>query len=132
MVMWRPALLIVDDDRESAGRLAALLRDHAYEVGTACSGSVGIAVAQRTRYDAVLMDLLMPGLTGVEAMRVIKASAPNLPVIIMTADAHRELVEDAERAGPLAVFPKPLEPDRLLALPARARRPTGGPPGAPG
>jgi CheY-like chemotaxis protein len=118
----KPSVLVVDDDMGTLETLADILRSNAYEVGLAESGSAAVAAVQRTRYAAVLMDLLMPGLTGVEAMRMIRASAPDTKVIIMTAFTHDALVEDAEREGALAVVPKPLQLDQVLSLLARATR----------
>ena len=72
----------------------------------------------------------MPGLNGVEALRLMKGLAPGLSVIMMTAFTRDELVEEARQATALTVLPKPLDMDWVLALLVRVTGPTA--PGAPG
>lgn len=127
--MSRPSVLIVDDDPGTVETLTDIFQAKSYRVATAYSGEEAIAEARRARYDAVVMDIVMPGLNGVEALKAIKASAPQTNVIMITAFTRHELVEEAKRGSALAVLPKPLDVDRLLALLESAAR--GRPHGEP-
>lgn len=124
--MSPPLVLVVDDDVGTVETLADILEAKRYRVETALSGEAAAALARGTRYDAVLMDIVMPGLNGVEALRAIKTSTPGTHVIMMTAFTRNELVEEAKHANALAVLPKPLEMDRVLSLLEGATRASGG------
>lgn len=118
--MSPPSVLIVDDEVGQVETLADILRAKSYQVATAHSGEAAVAMAQRTPYDIVIMDIRMPGMNGVEALKMIKALTSRTKVIMMTAYTRDELVGEAKRQAALAVLPKPLEMDRLLALIERA------------
>jgi DNA-binding NtrC family response regulator len=115
-----PAVLIVDDDAGMVESLTDILGAKRFHVTGTTSGETALALVRGTRFDAVLMDIVMPGLDGVAALRSIKRSAPGTPVIMMTAFARHELVEEARTATAMAVLLKPLEMDEVLALLARA------------
>ena len=122
------SVLIVDDDSGMAETLADILSVFGYAVTTASSAVTAVRVVTQTRPDLVLMDVRMPGLSGVEALKTMKALAPQMAVIMMTAFARENLAEEARRAAALAVLPKPLDMERLLALltqVARSEGPTG-------
>jgi len=118
----------VDDDSGMAETLADILSVFGYAVTTASSAVAAVRAVTQTRPDLVLMDVRMPGLSGVEALKRMRALAPQLAVIMMTAFARDDLAEEARRAAALAVLPKPLDVERLLALltqVARSEGPTG-------
>lgn len=118
------AVLVVDDDVGTVETLADILAAKAYRVTAAYSGEEAVARARAARYDAILMDIRMPGLDGVEALREIRREAPGTRVIMMTAFTRSERVEAAKAATAVAVLPKPLDVDRLLGLLAEV---TGAP-----
>jgi len=101
-------VLVVDDDRDMVRTLCGILRLHGWQSTAAYSGEEAIAAIEQRAYTAVLMDVRMPGLNGVEAFQQIRRTRPNLPVILMTAYAAHELIAQAERDGVLMVLPKPL------------------------
>ena len=108
-----------------AETLADVLSVFGYAVTTASSAVAAVRVVSQTRPDLVLMDVRMPGLNGVEALKTLKALAPELAVIMMTAFARDDLAEEARRAAALAVLPKPLDMERLLALLTQVTRSEG-------
>jgi two-component system, NtrC family, response regulator HydG len=110
--------------------LVDILSARRYRVGTAHSGEAAVAMVRQMAYDAVLMDIQMPGLNGVEALRQMKGLAPKLSVIMMTAFTRDELVEEARQATAVTVLPKPLDMDSVLTLLVRVIGSTA--PGAPG
>ena len=110
------SVLVVDDDAGMVETLADILEARHYRVGTAESGASAVAMVRDDRYDVVLMDIQMPGLNGVEALKAMRALAPDVSVIMMTAFTRHELVEEARRQTALAVLAKPLDIDRVLRL----------------
>src|SRR6266403_767503 len=128
--MVSPSVLVVDDDVGMVDTLVDILSARRYRVEAAHSGDAAVAMVRRTSYDAVLMDIQMPGLNGVEALRLMKGVTPKLSVIMMTAFTRDELVEEARQATAVTVLPKPLDMDWVLALLLRVIGST--PPGAPG
>ncbi|MBI2467532.1 MAG: response regulator [Candidatus Rokubacteria bacterium] len=124
--MSPPSVLVVDDDVGTVETLADILGTRAYRVTPAYSGEEAVARARAARYDAIVMDIRMPGLDGVEALREIRRGAPATRVIMMTAFTRSELIEAAKAATAVAVLPKPLDVDRLLGLLAEI---TGAPEG---
>jgi DNA-binding NtrC family response regulator len=108
-----------------AETLADVLSVFGYAVTTASSAAAALSVVSQTRPDLVLMDVRMPGLSGVDALKTLKALAPQLAVIMMTAFARDDLAEEARRAAALAVLPKPLDMKRLLALLTQVTRSKG-------
>jgi DNA-binding NtrC family response regulator len=114
------SVLLVDDDAGTRETLKDILEAKRFSVATAGSGEAAIAMARSRRYDAVLMDVVMPGVNGVEALRAIRGIDPDASVIMMSAFTSHELVAEARRASALAVLPKPLEIDRVLTLLERA------------
>ena len=109
------AVLVVDDDAGMVETLADILVERRYRVGTAESGASAVEMLRSDRYDVVLMDIQMPGLNGVDALKAMRALVPDLTAIMMTAFTRHELVEEARQVT-LAVLAKPLDIDRVLRL----------------
>ena len=101
-------VLVVDDDVDMVRTLVDVLRLHGWEAARAYSGKEAIAEFRRARYAAVLMDIKMPGIDGLTAMRTMRTERPEVPVLLMTAYSTRDLILEAEREGALSVMPKPL------------------------
>jgi len=125
----RPSVLIVDDDAGMVDTLADVFTAKGFDTATAHSGQAAVSMIERAPYDVVLMDIQMPGLNGIQALKAIRMRLPGIPVIMMTAFTRHELVEEANRAA-VAVLSKPLELDDVLQLiertlrTAKKRRPT--------
>jgi DNA-binding NtrC family response regulator len=109
-------VLIVDDDREMVRTLCDILALHGWTADGAHSGEEAVAAVTAQAYAAVVMDVRMGGMNGVEALRAMRRLRPGLPVILMTAYTAAELLAEAEREGALHIFPKPVSIDRLTAL----------------
>lgn len=109
-------LLIVDDEPEVLEVLAAHLSAR-YEVMTAPHGPDALMIASRSRPDAVLLDIFMPGWDGVQVLRAIRALDSNVPVI-MLSNANERVTRDTLLMGAFDHVPKPLDVatvDRVLA-----------------
>ncbi|MEX1257380.1 MAG: response regulator [Gemmatimonadota bacterium] len=109
-------LLVVDDEPQSVRTLCDILGLHGWECLGALSGEDALDTLSRQDFDAVLMDIRMPGMNGVETLVAMRERAPDLHIILMTAYSASSLVEEAERRGSLAVLPKPVQFERLLGI----------------
>lgn len=106
-------ILIVDDDAASQKLYRTFLQSEGHEVETAGSGLEGVESTEKIAFDAVVMDLNMPGLDGWMAMSLIRARRPNLPILILTGDHGQDLEERARVAGAAAFLIKPCTPKNL-------------------
>lgn len=110
------SILLVDDDAGMVDTLTDIFEAVHHRVLAAGSGTAAVAELSRKPVDVVLMDIQMPGLNGVQALRAIKDRAPDLPVIMMTAYTRDELVQEAERISGRAVLRKPLDVGEVLTM----------------
>src|SRR5215218_6294083 len=109
-----PSILIVDDEANIRRMLGSLLRAEGYEVREAGSARAALAAVRDEEPDTILMDLVMPETTGLEVLPELRASAPHLPIVMMSG---RATLSDAVRATKLGAFQfleKPLTPEAVL------------------
>src|SRR4030081_1183925 len=120
-----PFTVLVADDNDVAQRLCKRVLEKAgYSVLVAVDGLQAVDVAMKQHPSMILMDVAMPGIDGLEAMRRIKATTPSMPIVI--ASAH-SMASDRERflaAGADDVLSKPF---RLADLTAIAHKPATAP-----
>ena len=107
-------VLVVDDDRTMVSTLCDILKLHGWECDGVFSGEDAIDAVRRQSYAAVLMDIKMPGMDGVQALKYMKQERPDLRVLLMTAHATRDLIVEAEREGAIRILPKPMGMQALL------------------
>ncbi|HEV2611771.1 MAG TPA: AAA family ATPase [Noviherbaspirillum sp.] len=120
----RRRVLVVDDIAENRMVAVDLLTPLGFEVAEASKGREGVEMAQRLQPDLILMDLVMPEMDGLEAMRLLcrQAVFRDLPIIVMSASVSASDSEQSLAAGAHVFLPKPLETDKLLAQIARLLR----------
>ncbi len=113
-------ILIVDDDASLRTSLARLLKRLGYQVDAAESGERAVALCHGQRYDLVLMDLSLPGISGLDAAKRIFEREPGMPLVMMTGvdwlDRRAAIIEQAQQLGARAALTKPLDLSRLSAL----------------
>ena len=103
-------ILIVDDDENMCETLSDILEDKGYGVVIARDGARAVAEAGRRHFDLALIDIMMPGMNGVETLRGIKKADPETTTMIMTGHSALEgMVSDALKAGVDGVLYKPFE-----------------------
>lgn len=112
----RTSILIVDDEPNMRLTLGDILEEEGYEVSVADSGERAIELCRQCVYDVVLMDVRMPGISGVEAFREIRREQVGARVILMTAYSTDELRHIALEEGAIAFLPKPLDIESVLKL----------------
>jgi len=106
----QPSVLIVDDDRGLATMIAFVLRSYGFSVDVANSGDEGLGLVSARQYDAVVLDLRMPGKDGRAVFREMRENGIQTPVLILSAyDAQRA----RDELGAQAYLNKPFEPDAL-------------------
>ena len=110
-------ILIVDDDAQLRQSFEKLLTAEGHTVKTASSGETAISLVKAAVPDLVIMDVRMPGMSGLEAFRAIHEIEPKLPVIIMTAFGTTETAIEATKLGAFEYVLKPFEQIQdILAL----------------
>ena len=110
-------ILIVDDDPGMCETLADVLEDKGYIVGTAQDGRTAIEKMKEGQYDIIFIDIMMPGMNGVETLQGIKAVNPDATTIIMTGHSQLEgLVSEALWAGVDGVLYKPFDVEAVLKI----------------
>ena len=115
-------ILVVDDDRRMVRTICDILKVKGYQPFEAYSGEEAVVKAQEKGLDCVLMDIKMPGINGVEALQMIKTTSPDLPVVLMSAFASSEQVEEAKSQGAYTVLAKPIDIQILLSFLALLRK----------
>lgn len=108
-------ILIIDDEAALRETLEALLSLEGYIVDTAPSGEAGLDKIDRNAYDLVLLDLALPGKSGLEILPILRERQPNLPVIMITAYGTVDNAMKAIRAGAQNFIQKPWDNEKLLA-----------------
>jgi CheY-like chemotaxis protein len=114
----RLRLLIVDDEESTRLLIARLLaRGMNVEPQLAGTGEQALRLARDFAYDAILLDLLMPGIGGLELLRSIRRSSANMatPILVVSSLADAQTVERCRAAGADAHLAKPVEGPRLVA-----------------
>ena len=109
-------ILVVDDDRRIVKTTCDILKVKGHEAVAAYTGEEGVDMVRRERPDCVLMDIRMPGISGVEAMKQMRAVIPDLPIVLVSAYATEDTIREAERAGAYAVMSKPLDFQVILSF----------------
>jgi len=111
----RPRILLCDDDKPIRDSLAEALALEAFDVDTAERAVDAIQKVMRASYGALLLDLKLPGLGGLDAISVIKRFDEGLPIIVMTGHASYEIEQAARAAGIFYYLVKPFNLAELVA-----------------
>jgi DNA-binding NtrC family response regulator len=114
-VVGEPRILIIDDEEAIRESLDTLLTLEGFSVSTAGDGPSGIELLSRNEYDLLLLDLALPGQSGMDLLPRVVEMQPNLPVIMITAFGTVGNVVDAIRAGAENFVQKPWDNEKLLA-----------------
>jgi DNA-binding response OmpR family regulator len=104
-------VLLADDSQHLVLLYRAVLEDAGFDVVTATTGIAAITAAQGTTFDAAVLDVLMPGVSGDATAQRLRIDNPDLPVLLITGDYGDQFV-----AGlPVPVLRKPFAPEELVA-----------------
>lgn len=107
-------ILIVDDEEPIRHSLGEILKLEGYEVATAESGETAVEAIAETTFDLILLDIRMPGMDGIEVLRVINRDAPETRVVLLTAHGSLESAIEALRQGAQDYILKPASTRTIL------------------
>lgn len=107
-------ILIIDDERGIRDTLQEILVFEGYEVDTAAEGIEGLRLFEENDYDAVLCDVKMPNIDGIEVLESILTMNPVVPVIMITGHGNVEIAVKALKKGAFDFIEKPLDLNFLL------------------
>ena len=108
-------ILVVDDAAFMRMRCTQLLTENGYEVVEAENGLDAIAKYKENKPDAVLLDITMPEMDGLTALKEIRKVDPDAKVAMVTAMGQQSMIMDAIKSGAKDFVVKPFQPDRVLA-----------------
>jgi len=116
-------ILVIDDDRLIRWSVSVVLGHAGYRVQEAATGKEGLAAVLEHRPDLVLLDIALPDLDGFAVLEAIRQTHPDLPVLMMTADATSETARQALCLGARGQLDKPFDPALLQATVSEALKP---------
>jgi DNA-binding NtrC family response regulator len=114
--------LVVDDNVAFADNVAEILGDAGAEVRVVPSALEALKELEQTRFDGVVTDMRMPGVSGAEFLKRLREIDPGVPVVLLTAWAQDSQIDEARRLGLLAFLSKPTGTKQLITLMEHARR----------
>ena len=116
-------VLLVEDEKRLSSALQKLLQQERYETDAVYTGTDGLDYALTERYDAVILDVMLPGMDGFEVLRRMREEKVSTPVLMLTARGGVEDRVQGLNAGADYYLPKPFETAELMAcLKAITRR----------
>ncbi len=107
-------ILLIDDENEFTSTLAERLEIRGYDAKTTDSGEAGIELIQNENFDIAILDLMMPGMSGIETLRQIKIINTALPVILLTGHGSTKEGVEGMRIGAADYLMKPLDINDLM------------------
>jgi len=111
----RTTIMLVDDNDIMRSLLRGMLRSEAYEiVGEARNGHVAVEMAERLKPDIICLDVVMPEKDGLEALSEIKAARPETEIVMITASADPDTVQESIMNGASGFIVKPFNAARVL------------------
>ncbi len=115
-----PHILAVDDDREFRRSLIKIFEKAGFQVNVAADGDQAAALLNKNHYDLVVLDLKIPGKSGLELLHEIKAKAPGTQVIVVTVYGDADSQVEVMAAGAFAYLNKPVKRNTMLEASQRA------------
>ncbi|HVR38561.1 MAG TPA: response regulator, partial [Thermoanaerobaculia bacterium] len=107
-------ILIVDDEEVLRDVLEAVLRREGFDIVLAQSGEEALSVLDAEDIDLVVLDVMLPGISGIDTLRSIRISNPSLPVIVITAFSSIDGAIEAMKMGAFHYIPKPFRNEEVI------------------
>jgi two-component system phosphate regulon sensor histidine kinase PhoR len=124
-ILFKSKILVVDDERVIREGCREVLTLEGFEVVLAESGEQGLEMIEKVHFDVVLLDLMMPGISGFDVLSHIKALHSDTSIIVITGYATVEHSIEAMKKGAFDFIPKPFSPDQLRVVVSKAIEHTG-------
>ncbi|MFH0813494.1 MAG: sigma-54 dependent transcriptional regulator [Pseudomonadota bacterium] len=116
----KPNILIVDDEISIQDSLSGILRDEGYEASVATDGNTALKIIEEDPPDLIFLDIVMPGIDGIETLKKIKEKYPDIYVIIISAYGTIETAVKAIKFGAFDFIEKPLSLEKVILTVKRA------------
>ena len=131
-----PHILLIDDDRDCltalSNRLRFAFRGQSLAVDMAESAATGLIASHAAHYDALIVDVLMPGTNGLKFVEQLRHTQPDVPIIMMSGWDVKSSEERTDRLGLVACLAKPIEFSMLCTLVKEVLEKKHGSPRQPG
>jgi len=109
-------ILVVDDERGIREGCRRILMSEGFSADVAVNGEEGLKLAKAKPFDLILVDLMMPVMSGLEMMEQVRQHDPEIIMIVITGFATIETAVEAMKHGAYDYIPKPFTPDQVLAV----------------
>lgn len=119
---YLPKILVIDDEQRIRDACTLVLSDQGFRVTTAPDGEHGLEMIKEQHYDIVLVDLMMPTISGFDVLTKVRENHPDTVVIVITGYATLEHSIEAMKKGAFDFIPKPFTPDQLRAVVRKSLR----------
>lgn len=116
MEAYAKSILVVDDQEGVCQLLQELLICEGFQVATACNGYEALEQIKTLRPDILLIDMKMPGMSGIDVLTALQDIEHNCLPIMMTAYGELEIIKEAERLGVSQFITKPFDIDELRQI----------------
>lgn len=114
--MDKTTIIVVDDSPFASKQIKDLVEENGYEViGYAKSGEEGIRMYEELHPDIVILDIIMPGIDGIETAEILMKSDPGVTILMLSSLCDAGTLEEVRAIGVKYLIPKPWEDDVLLA-----------------
>ena len=118
--MHRPRIVVIEDQEDLAALYEQTLEKAGYEVFKAYTGEEGVAQFEDHGADAVLLDMTLPEMHGLQTLQELRALSPSVPVVVVTGETSEDTRKQCERLGVQAYLSKPAHYNDLLKAIGRA------------
>ncbi len=115
-------VLVVDDEEQFLKVFSQRLKGRGMKVDTATSGEDAVKRVRGKEFDAIILDLVMPGMSGVDTLKRIKSENPDLQIIMLTGHGSVEKSVEAMKLGAVDFIEKPADMSKILEKIAEAKR----------
>lgn len=122
LYLHNPRILVIDDESRIRDACTMVLSDKGFDVAAAPDGEQGLLMIKEKHYDILLVDLMMPVISGFDVLSEVRKHHPDTIVIVITGYATLEHSIEAMKKGAFDFIPKPFSPDQLRAVVDKALR----------
>lgn len=124
-MQFKPKILVIDDEKVIREGCREVLTPEGFEVIQADNGDLGLKMIEESHFDIILLDLMMPGLSGFDVLSHVKSLHPDTSIIVITGYATIENSIEAMKKGAFDFIPKPFSPEQLRVVVGKAIEHTG-------
>jgi DNA-binding NtrC family response regulator len=114
-------VLLIDDEPDFLEAMAVRMRVRGLEVKTTTSIVDGLSMTEKESFDVIVMDLMMPEMKGLEALKALKDQETDSQIILLTGYATQEMEAEALKLGAVDFIEKPADLDRMMGIIRKAR-----------